>query len=191
MARGRQGDAEDVSARDLTPESVEEAEQLGRQIQTIVQMGKRVKALSVPVKYEHGGLADVKDLKPGQQIRIQMKLSIPSLAEYVEKTLDSSHLDRARKDLRQRLCAMQCIELLRRESAKRGRWVSELDDEFKNAIPVQPGTNMKPTITIMQSADKLPSYEIKLPENNFLAWFSRSPQESMIVAVSTEQELSK
>ena len=77
------------------------------------------------------------------------------------------------------------------ESAKRGRWLSELDDVFWDAIPVQQGTNMKPKITVMQSTNKLPSYEIQMPERNFLAGFFRSPHEAMIVAVGIERELSK
>ena len=172
----------------LTPDSAEEAERLGRQFQTLVLTGKRLKALSFPVKYEHGGLPKLKELKPGQQFRFKTNLNVPTLAEYVEKMLDSTHLDRARNELQQRLCGVQCIEVLRLESVKRGSWLSEIDGTFKNSLPVLQGTNMKPTIIVMQGGE-LPAYEIKLPRKDLLARFTEPPELAPIVAVSTEQAL--
>ncbi len=174
---------------DLTPESVEEAEQFGRQVQTIVQLGNRARALRDPVKYEHGGLLEVKELKPGQQLRISLTLNIPALAEYVEKNLDGSICDRSRNELQQRLGAIECIELLRRESVKRGHWLTTLDDELTHSIPVQHGTGTRPTVTVVPTVNQLPGYEICFEAS--VSEQMGSPFSSKTVAVFAEQELSK
>jgi hypothetical protein len=174
---------------DLTPESPEEAEQFGRQVQTIVQLGNRARTLRDPVKYEHGGLLEVKELQPGQQLRISLTLNIPALAEYVEKSLDGSICDRSRSELHQRLNAIECIELLRRESVKRGHWLTNLDDELTHSIPVQQGTSKRPTVTVVSTVNQLPGYEIRFAAG--LLEQMGSSFSSKTVAVFTEQELSK
>ncbi|MCM2369026.1 hypothetical protein [Aporhodopirellula aestuarii] len=173
---------------DLTPNSNEEAERLGRQLQTMVQTRPRVKALSISINYEHGGLEEVQTLKPGQQLRMQMTMNIPALAEYVDTSLDKSVLDRAQNDFRRRLCGLRCVEVLRIESAKRGRWLSDVTADLLEAFPNQRGTNLKPTLKIEQGLNGLPSYEIRLPETDFLAGFFKPSHQIETISVSIQQD---
>jgi len=172
----------------LTPESEDEAEKFGRQLQTMVQGGKRVAALSIPVRFKHGAVAETKDLRPGQSVRLTLQKNIVVLAGYVEDRLDVTSFDQAHHELQQRLCGLQCVELLRVESTKRGRWLSSFDEPFRNAIPAQLGTSLQPAVVVLQGTSEWPSYEIRLPAKNFLAGFFLSPHETKTVSVGIEQE---
>jgi hypothetical protein len=176
---------------DLVPQSLDDAEQLGRQIQTIVQTMDRVKALNIEVKHEYGGVSEARDLVPGKRLRQTTTMNIAAFAKYVDQTLDDRIFDRAKHDLGQRLWGLHCVECLRLESVKLGHWITKLDTDFLDAVPSRRGATQRPTIEISQGLNELPFYEIHLPEQNFPSGFSRPPDDTPMIAVSIAQDISQ
>lgn len=174
---------------DLMPQSLDDAEQLGRQIQTIVQAMDRVKALNIAVEYKHGGTSEARNLESGQRLLQTTTMNIAAFAKYVDQTLDDRIIDRAKHDLGQRLWGLHCVECLRLESVKRGHWITKIDTAFLNAIPSRRGATQKPTIKISLGMNKLPFYEIHFPEQNFLSGFFRSPDDTPMIAVRIAQDI--
>ena len=147
----------------LMPDSDAKAEQIGRQLQTFVEVNKRIQSLSFPVQYIHGGVEGLKTLKPGEALVIDSDLNLPAIVKWVESRFENPSYYEQRALAKLSLLAARCIEYYRSESLKTGGWIDTFDDDFRRAIPTASWGKDQPEFFPVAISRSLPSCRIKLP----------------------------
>ncbi|WP_094412002.1 hypothetical protein [Rhodopirellula sp. MGV] len=173
------------------PKSPEQAELLGRQFQSLILVGQNFKSLSEPIQYVYGGTENAAPALSKHLLDIQQLIVLPVFAKYVETRLDRTFLSRARARVTARLVAIECVEQIRRQSQAQGGWLTQLEADFQASIPFASGENWKPEVTVIESFNGFPAYEIQFPQHSSLAWFTESPMEPLAVSVNVAEELSR
>ena len=88
-------------------------------------------------------------------------------------------------DARQRLLALKCVELVRKESRARGQWISEIDQNISDSFPQDPRTGVPFEVKVeMLEPYGFPFYVLHLPSPG-------SADDGMYIKFGTEAKYGK
>lgn len=150
----------------------DEAEQIGRSLQSIVKRGKQARQLQHPIEFAHGGDPRIEAIPLEQGVTAKVNPIVVPIAKFIEKMLNPEIRNQALDRAQQIRDGTICLEMLRCESAKRGTWVTEITEELRQQFPISPSTGDRPTAVVSTSVNRLPVYEIQMPmlTNNSRRW---------------------